>query len=84
MMIGYARVSTEGYEKIFRDTVSGMKKNRPGLDDALSYLLTKGLTPQEASGSVLWVLFQCGSWQAKTAPKDFGLLQKLTDSRHLK
>lgn len=60
MMIGYARVSTddqnldlqldalikEGCEKVFRDTVSGMKNNRPGLDDALSYLLTKGLTPQ--------------------------------------
>ncbi len=52
MIIGYARVSTddqnlvlqlvalkkEGCEKIYQDTVSGMKKNRPGLDEALSHL----------------------------------------------
>jgi len=52
MLIGYARVSTgdqsldlqedalkkAGCEKIFTDTISGMKSARPGLDEALSHL----------------------------------------------
>lgn len=51
MKIGYARVSTDeqnpdmqldalraaGCEKIFEDTASGAKENRPGLDEALAY-----------------------------------------------
>ena len=52
MLIGYARVSTQdqtldlqtdaltqaGCEKIFTDTMSGAKAERPGLQDALHYL----------------------------------------------
>jgi DNA invertase Pin-like site-specific DNA recombinase len=52
MLIGYARVSSHdqnlhlqidelkkaGCSKIFSDKMSGMKKSRPGLDDALSYM----------------------------------------------
>lgn len=52
MIIGYVRVSTndqnmdfqldalkkEGCEKIFQDTISGIKKNRKGLDEALLHL----------------------------------------------
>lgn len=52
MLIGYARVSSKdqnlnlqtdelqkaGCSKIFLDKISGMKKSRPGLDNALSYL----------------------------------------------
>ena len=52
MLIGYARVSKEDQDlhlqinaleqlncnKIFKDKISGTKKNRPGLDEALSYL----------------------------------------------
>ena len=52
MLIGYARVSMSdqnldlqldalkkaGCTKIFRDTISGAKTERPGLDDALAYL----------------------------------------------
>lgn len=51
MKIGYARVSTKdqnlnlqiddlkkvGCEKIFTDKISGAKKDRPGLDEALNY-----------------------------------------------
>ena len=54
MLIGYARVSTSdqnldlqldalkkaGCTKIFHDTISGAKSERPGLDDALAYLRT--------------------------------------------
>src|SRR3954453_19722597 len=54
MLIGYARVSTQeqtldlqrdalqhaGCERIFSDTVSGAKAERPGLDDALKQLRT--------------------------------------------
>ncbi len=54
MLIGYARVSTSdqnldlqldalkkaGCTKIFHDTISGAKAERPGLDDALAYLRT--------------------------------------------
>jgi len=67
MIIGYARVSTddqsldlqldalkkEGCEKIYQDTISGMKKNRPGLDEALSHL-RKGDT------LVVWKLDRLG------------------------
>lgn len=52
MKIGYCRVSSNdqtlnlqndalkqaGYEKIFRDTVSGARENRPGLDKCLDQL----------------------------------------------
>src|SRR3990172_3009092 len=52
MLIGYARVSSSdqnldlqidelkkaGCSKIFSDRISGMKKARPGLDNAMSYL----------------------------------------------
>lgn len=52
MLIGYARVSSSdqnlhlqidelkkaGCSKIFSDKISGMKKSRPGLDNALSYM----------------------------------------------
>jgi DNA invertase Pin-like site-specific DNA recombinase len=52
MLIGYARVSSHdqnlhlqidelkkaGCSKIFSDKISGMKKSRPGLDNALSYM----------------------------------------------
>src|SRR5512135_2145871 len=52
MLIGYARVSTHdqtlhlqrdaltaaGVERIFSDTASGTKTDRPGLDEALSYV----------------------------------------------
>lgn len=52
MQIGYARVSTDdqhlelqvdalekaGCEQIFTDKISGTRANRPGLDDALSYI----------------------------------------------
>ena len=52
MLIGYARVSSSeqnlhlqinelkkaGCSKIFSDKISGMKKSRPGLDSALSYM----------------------------------------------
>ena len=51
MLIGYARVSTseqsldpqtdnlnaEGCEKIFTDIASGVKTDRPGLDEAINY-----------------------------------------------
>ena len=54
MLIGYARVSTAdqnldlqldalkkaGCTKIFHDTISGAKSERPGLDDAVAYLRT--------------------------------------------
>ena len=54
MLVGYARVSTSdqnldlqldalkkaGCTKIFTDTISGAKNERPGLDDALAYLRT--------------------------------------------
>jgi len=67
MIIGYARVSTddqnldlqldalkkEGCGKIYQDTVSGMKKNRPGLDEAISHL-RKGDT------LVVWKLDRLG------------------------
>ena len=52
MLIGYARVSTQdqtldlqtdaltraGCEKIFRDTMSGAKAERPGLQEAMNHL----------------------------------------------
>jgi DNA invertase Pin-like site-specific DNA recombinase len=52
MLIGYARVSTDeqtldlqndalnkaGCDRIFTDVVSGAKSDRPGLDEALTYL----------------------------------------------
>jgi len=67
MIIGYARVSTddqnldlqmdalkkEGCGKIYQDTGSGMKKNRPGLDEAISHL-RKGDT------LVVWKLDRLG------------------------
>lgn len=51
MLIGYSRISTNdqslnsqldklksyGCEKIYTDTISGSKSNRPGLDDMLAY-----------------------------------------------
>lgn len=67
MIIGYARVSTddqnldlqmdalkkEGCGKIYQDTVSGIKKTRPGLDEAVSHL-RKGDT------LVVWKLDRLG------------------------
>ncbi len=52
MLVGYARVSTQdqtldlqrdalekaGCERVFTDTISGSKAERPGLDEALSFL----------------------------------------------
>src|SRR5215470_16213287 len=54
MLVGYARVSTQeqtlalqqdalqktGCERIFTDTASGTKTDRPGLDDALHFVCT--------------------------------------------
>lgn len=51
MLLGYARISTQeqnldlqkdalnkaGCEKIYEDTISGAKANRPGLDECLAY-----------------------------------------------
>lgn len=67
MKIGYARISTgdqnldlqldalkkEGCEKIFQDTISGLKKNRPGLDEALSHL-------RKGDALVVWKLDRLG------------------------
>lgn len=67
MLIGYARVSTfdqnidlqedalkkAGCEKIFTDRISGSKKERPGLNEAISHL-RKGDT------LVIWKLDRLG------------------------
>lgn len=67
MMIGYARVSSaeqnldlqldalkeSGCEKIFSDTVSGARKQRQGLTDALSHL-------REGDIFVVWKLDRLG------------------------
>jgi DNA invertase Pin-like site-specific DNA recombinase len=67
MLVGYARVSTgeqnldlqkdalksHGCEKIFTDTISGTKFNRPGLEEALSYI-------REGDTLVVWKLDRLG------------------------
>ena len=67
MLIGYARVSTQdqtlnsqrdalensGCAKIFTDTVSGAKTDRPGLDQALKYV-------REGDTLVVWRLDRLG------------------------
>jgi DNA invertase Pin-like site-specific DNA recombinase len=67
MLIGYARVSTfdqsidlqedalkkAGCEKIFFDKVSGIKKERPGLNDAVSHL-------RKEDTLVIWKLDRLG------------------------
>ncbi len=67
MLIGYCRVSTleqdvnpqidalenAGCEKIFRDKISGVKSERPGLDQALKYL-------REGDSLVVWRLDRLG------------------------
>ena len=67
MKVGYARVSTadqhmhmqedalkaDGCEEIYRDIASGAKTDRPGLDDALSYL-------REGDTLVVWKLDRLG------------------------
>lgn len=67
MLIGYARVSKEDQElnlqindlkllncdKIFTDKISGAKNNRPGLDDAISYL-------RQGDVLVVWKLDRLG------------------------
>src|SRR5436305_12894596 len=67
MLIGYARVSTQeqtlhlqidaleniGCSKIFTDTISGAKAERPGLTDALAYV-------REGDTLVVWRLDRLG------------------------
>lgn len=67
MKIGYARVSTsdqsvymqkhalknEGCEKLFTDVASGVRTDRPGLDDALTHL-------REGDTLVVWKLDRLG------------------------
>lgn len=67
MKIGYARVSTKdqnldmqiddlkkiGCEKIFTDKISGAKKDRPGLDEALNYV-------RKGDVLVVWKLDRAG------------------------
>src|SRR5262249_49519280 len=68
MLIGYARVSTQdqtldlqtdalsraGCEKIFTDTMSGAKSERPGLQDAMNHL-------RAGDTLVVWRLDRVGS-----------------------
>lgn len=67
MLIGYARISTTdqnldlqqdalnkaGCEKIYSDTISGAKANRPGLDECLSYA-------RQGDTIVVWKLDRLG------------------------
>lgn len=67
MLVGYARVSTmeqnldlqtdaltqAGCEKIFRDTISGAKSQRPGLSQAMEFM-------REGDVLVVWKLDQLG------------------------
>ncbi len=67
MLVGYARISTAGQDvslqvdalrqagckKIFRDTVSGAKSERPGLRDALDFL-------REGDTLLVWSLDRLG------------------------
>ena len=67
MKIGYARVSTDdqnldlqrdaltaaGCEKVFADTASGAKAERPGLDDALAFA-------RKGDALVVWRLDRLG------------------------
>ena len=67
MLIGYARVSTEeqsldlqldalnqaGCKRVFTDKVTGARKNRPGLTEALSHL-------REGDVLVIWKLDRLG------------------------
>jgi DNA invertase Pin-like site-specific DNA recombinase len=82
MLVGYARISTAdqhhalqhdaleaaGCEKIFTDTISGVKAQRPGLDDALKFV---------RSGDVLtvWRLDRLG----RSLPHLLGLTRDLAD-----
>ena len=57
MLVGYARVSTldqnpalqiraledAGCEKVFTEKISGVSKNRPKLEEALTYMRSGGL-----------------------------------------
>jgi DNA invertase Pin-like site-specific DNA recombinase len=64
MLIGYARVSTQdqtldlqtdalkqaGCEKLFTDSISGTKSERPGLQEAMNHLRVGGYVSRLALG----------------------------------